>query len=312
MEKPMLTTEEKIVVQEAQAAAVLPVSSKRAKTAETAFGRPRAFLGNRFVYAVISQRSRGLSIGVNMNPDKHCNFDCVYCEVNRDTPAGDRAVDLKVLTSELEHLLTMTFQKRLRELPYFRTVPQDLLTLQSVTLSGDGEPTLCENFEEIVREVVHTRSCRKFPFFKTVLITNASGLYRPEVRQGLGHLASEDEIWAKLDAGTQQYMDRVNRPKDMTLQQVRSNILLIARERPVVIQSLFPLIAGEELPPEEIEEYVRQLRELKVDGAQISLVQIYSAHRAPHRLNCAHLRLKDLSRIAQRVREGTGLAAEVF
>ena len=48
----------------------------------TAFGCPREFLNNRFVYLVISPRARGLAIGVNMNPAKHCNFDCPYCEVN--------------------------------------------------------------------------------------------------------------------------------------------------------------------------------------------------------------------------------------
>src|SRR3989442_14007764 len=103
---------------------------------DTAFGRPRQFLNNRFVYALISQRARGLSIGINMNPDKFCNFDCAYCEVNRDTPAGDHTVDLKVLAVELEHLLTLTCQARLRELPYFRTVPEELLALQEVALSG--------------------------------------------------------------------------------------------------------------------------------------------------------------------------------
>jgi hypothetical protein len=45
---------------------------------ETAFGSPRDFLDNRFVYAVVSARARGLSVGINMCPDKNCNFDCVY------------------------------------------------------------------------------------------------------------------------------------------------------------------------------------------------------------------------------------------
>ena len=44
---------------------------------ETAFGCPRDFLNNRFVYAVISARAHGLSLGVNMNPDKRCSFDCL-------------------------------------------------------------------------------------------------------------------------------------------------------------------------------------------------------------------------------------------
>ena len=50
----------------------------RAKPADTAFGCSRDFLDGRFVYTVISPRARGLSVGVNMNPDKRCNFDCVY------------------------------------------------------------------------------------------------------------------------------------------------------------------------------------------------------------------------------------------
>jgi wyosine [tRNA(Phe)-imidazoG37] synthetase (radical SAM superfamily) len=284
---------------------------KRAKIEPTPFGRPPEFLGNRFVYAVISQRAHGLSIGINLNPDKCCNFDCVYCEVNRNLPARDTAVDLDVLSHELENLLTLTHERRLREFPYFQTVPQDLLSLKGVALSGEGEPTLSPQFAEIVREIVHIRSQGKFPFFKLVLITNTAGLDLAEVRRGLQLLTSQDEIWAKLDAGTQDYMNAVNHG-NMSLQDVITRILRIGRERPIVIQSLFPLLDGQEPPPDEIEAYVRQLQNLKDNGAQISLVQIYSAHRPSHRPNCGHLPLKVLSRIAHRVREVTGLPAEVF
>ena len=62
----------------------------------------------------------------------------------------------------------------------------------------------------------------------------------------------------------------------------------------------------------EIEEYVRRLNELKVAGAQIALVQIYSATRPTPSSACGHLPLKVLSGIAQAVRQGTGLKAEVF
>src|SRR5207245_820669 len=119
------------------------------------FGRPREFLGNRFVYAVISQRAHGLSIGINFNPDKCCNFDCAYCEVNRDAPGRDAVVDLEVLAQELDELLTLAFTQRLRELPYFTTVPKELLALKEVALSGDGEPTLSPQFAEILSEVIH-------------------------------------------------------------------------------------------------------------------------------------------------------------
>src|SRR5947209_5796486 len=267
---------------------------------ENAFGRPRGFLGNRFVYVVISQRAHGLSIGINFNQDKRCNFNCVYCEVNRDVPGGDARVDLARLSAELEELLQLTFQRRLRELPYFRTVPEELLELKSVALSGDGEPTLCPQFAEIVREVIHARSCGRFPFFKLVLLTNTAGLDGPEVLAGLELLTSRDEIWAKLDAGSQAYLDLVNHG-DLRLDKVLSNILQIGRERPIVIQSLFPAIDDQEPPAKEIDLYVRRLLELKKRGARISLVQVYSAHRPPHHPNCSHLKLKTLSRIAQRV-----------
>ncbi|MEZ0267274.1 MAG: radical SAM protein, partial [Phycisphaerae bacterium] len=54
----------------------------------------RSWRDNRYVYPVVSRRSKGLSIGVNLNPDKVCNFDCVYCCVDRTTPPTIRTVDL--------------------------------------------------------------------------------------------------------------------------------------------------------------------------------------------------------------------------
>src|SRR5436190_5002328 len=223
------------------------VSEKLSRNTAAAYGRAPEFLGNRFVYAVISQRAHGLSIGINLNPDKSCNFDCAYCEVNRDLPSPDSTVELEVLGSELENLLSLTHERRLRQFPYFQNVPEELLALKGVALSGEGEPTLSPQFAEILREVIHVRSRGKFPFFKLVLITNTSGLDFPEVRQGLQLLTSRDEIWAKLDAGTQEYMDTVNRTS-MSLEKVLSNILRVGRERPIIIQSLFPLLNGQEPP----------------------------------------------------------------
>ncbi len=306
----------------AEAARAQPVSSKdctrggkparrERKPIETAFGRPRNRLNNRFVYAVISQRARGLSIGVNLNPDKRCSFDCVYCEVDRDTSDGERRVDVKVMAAELERLLLDHHRGRLAKLDWFRHLPRELLELREVALSGDGEPTLCPNFDEVVREVLKLRLRLPVPFFKTVLITNGTGLDLPLVTAGLDLLSSQDEIWIKLDAGTQKYYERVNRPT-VPLWRILANILAVGRQRPVTIQSLFPLVDGQAPPWEEIDEYAHRLQELKVAGAQIAMVQVYSAHRPPHRPNCEHLSLKSLSRIASQVRMIAGLPAEVF
>src|SRR5262245_26662116 len=72
---------------------------------DTIFGSPRDFLDNRLVYAVVSARARGLALGINMCPDKKCNFNCIYCEVHRN---GDRneALDVELMATELKRTLT--------------------------------------------------------------------------------------------------------------------------------------------------------------------------------------------------------------
>ena len=271
------------------------------------------------MYVVISQRAHGLSIGVNLNPDKFCNFDCAYCEVDRRRLSENKTIDLDVLATELEEMLGRAFFRGMRELPGYESVPEDLLKLKEVALSGDGEPTLCPMFAEVVETVLHVRAKCFFPFFKVVLITNSTGLHLPDVQRGLQLLTAKDEIWAKLDVGTQAHFERVNRPNSsvaistsVLLEKVIENILAIGKQRPVVIQSLFPLINGKGPTTDEITAYAERLNELKHGGAQISLVQVYSAHRPPARPNCGHLSLRDLSQIARRVREVTGLKTEVF
>ena len=278
---------------------------------DTAFGCPRDFSVNRFVYTVVSSRARGLSVGVNMNPDKYCNFDCGYCEVNRDEPPREALLNVAVMAEELEQTLELVQSSQIRKRPCYRNVPDELLKLRHVALSGDGEPTLCPCFLEAVQVVVHIRARGKFPFFKIVLITNASALNLPDVDEGLRSFTPRDEIWVKLDAGTQEYMDSVNKA-GCTIEQVVANILRLARQRPVIIQSLFPSLNGAEPLESEIEAYVERLTELKGGGAQISLVQVYSATRPTPHSECGHLSLRSLSHIARRVREATGLKAEVF
>lgn len=278
----------------------------------TAFGCPRDFLDNRFVYVVVSPRARGLSVGVNMNPDRQCNFNCLYCEADRSSPTVEAKLDVDLMAAELRKTLAFVTQGHLRGQNWYHSLPDELLQLRHVALSGDGEPTLAPNFAEVVEETVHVRARGEFPFFKIVLITNATGLDLPQVQDGLKHFNKSDEIWAKLDGGTQAYLDMLDRPNGISLEKILANILLLARQRPVIIQSLFPAIQGEEPQSDEIEQYALRLKELKAGGAQIPLVQIYSATRPTPNSGCGHLPLKTLSTIAQTVRQIAGLKAEVF
>jgi len=271
--------------------------------------QPREFFGNRFVYAVISSRARGLSIGVNMSPNQACNYTCPYCEVVRTPELAEAKLDLKTLARELIHVVALAQCGRLKELKQFASAPKELLALKEVALSGDGEPSLIAHFDEVVKEVLLIRQL--LSPFKLVVITNGTGLHRPLVQRGIDRLTPEDEIWIKLDAGTEETMRRINGPH-ASMESTLRNILSIALRRPVIIQSLFCLTDDAAPDEAEITAYVQRLAELKAAGAKISLVQVYSLSRPPARPGCRHLPLAELSLIARRVRDETGLNAEVF
>jgi len=106
-------------------------------------------------------------------------------------------------------------------------------------------------------------------------------------------------------------MDRVNR-SEVPLEKVLENACRVGRKHPIVIQSLFPLIAEQEPAEEEIDEYLHRLSDLKSGGAMISMVQIYSATRPKVYSHCSHVPLQTLAHICRRIKTETGLKAEVF
>src|SRR5438552_8793604 len=98
-----------------------PVSTRRIPLVHR--DHRRTFQENLYVYAVVSRRIKGLSIGINLNPDKVCNFDCVYCQVNRTTLALFREVDMSRLREELEDMLDLVTTGKLFEMERFRDTP---------------------------------------------------------------------------------------------------------------------------------------------------------------------------------------------
>src|SRR5688572_22545251 len=107
----------------------------------------RHWATNRYVYPVISRRSKGLSIGVNLNPDKICNFDCVYCCVDRTMPPTVREVDMAVLRDELQHMVQIAASGEIWTQPPFDQTPAPLRRINDIAFSGDGEPTSFGKFQ---------------------------------------------------------------------------------------------------------------------------------------------------------------------
>lgn len=239
----------------------------------------RSWRDNRYVYPVISRRSKGLSIGVNLNPDKVCNFDCVYCCVDRTVPAEVREVDMTILREELDHLIGLAASGEVFRRPPFDETPTALQRLNDVAFSGDGEPTAFGGFDAACRMAAELLGRRSLLSTKIVVITNATLLHRPPVQEALEFLDRHNgEIWAKLDAGTEAYYRQVERTS-IPLQRILDNIAACGRTRPIVIQSLFMNLNGRPPGDVEVNAYVDRLRELLARGTRIKLVQVYTVAR---------------------------------
>src|SRR5512145_1988478 len=93
---------------------------------------PRQYEQNKFVYPVLSRRSRGISIGVNLNPDKVCNFDCIYCQVDRRSESETTFVETGRLLDELDHMLHLVASGELFADEPFHDVPGELRRLNDI------------------------------------------------------------------------------------------------------------------------------------------------------------------------------------
>ncbi len=265
----------------------------------------RELESNRYVYAVVSRRARGLSIGVNLNPDKACNFDCPYCQVDRTTPGGPSRIDVDALVSELEGLLERA-RGDLWARPPFDSVAEQLRRVADIAFAGDGEPTTPPEFPQAARAVRELRD-RLAPGVPLRLLTNATLFHKQKVRGGL---AAFDELWCKLDAGSEAYFQLVDGTR-LPFRRILDNLLLVARERPIVIQAMLLTLDGVGPDDAEIAAWVERMREIVAGGGRIDHVQVYTVARKPSDPRCGPLAQERLEAIAASAR-AAGLPATVY
>src|SRR5688500_18539296 len=241
----------------------------------------RRFAANRFVYPVLSRRSGGISIGVNLNPDKVCNFDCIYCQVDRRSESETRFVETEQLFRELDDTLDLVVSGDLYQTEKFAGTPAQLRRLNDIAFSGDGEPTTYRNFDELIAACAEIKRKHGLDGVKMVLITNASMFHRPHVERGLAILDQNNgEIWAKLEAGTEAYFKLVDRTP-ISLRQILDNITAAAQVRPLVIQALFMRVNSQPPSQEDLDAFSDRLSEIQAAGGKLKLVQVYTVARKP-------------------------------
>jgi len=217
------------------------------------------------VYPVYSRRSEGLSLGVNLYPDKKiCMFNCPYCEV---FPFSANAVfDLKQMEDDLR-LAVETAQK-------------DSITIKDICFSGNGEPTLSPAFDGAFNLAEKIRA-ETAPYAKLVIITNGTGLLQENVFSLLKNAAncgsSSLDIWLKLDAGTDGWYQKMNRCA-LPFSELTEKKKEFANAAPVTIQTMLCAINEEKPPETEVNAWERLVCDLAANG-NIRKVQLYGKAR---------------------------------
>jgi len=252
----------------------------------------RRFAGFKFVYPVISRRARGVSIGINCTPNGVCSFNCIYCQAHGMRHEQPTVADI---ISELKELLSIYDETKFVE--HFHDVEEKDRMLKDIALSGDGEPTLYPHFAQLCAAV---RSCCDTPL---VLITNSA-----QIPEGLEHLT---EIWGKLDAGTDDFLQFLNRPrKKITVAEIENNLKLVVSKFPLRIQTMLCKVLGEA----EIESYVQAVQRIyDINPKNLLGVQLYSVARQAIESDIEPLSMEFLEYVKSNLlKKNSKLLVEVF
>ena len=150
------------------------------------------------VFGPISSRRLGTSLGINILPSKGklCNFDCIYCECgwNKDG-LGDKRFPTY---AEVEAVMTERIEM----------LAAEGLKVDSITFSGNGEPTMNPDFGEIIDLTLRLRD-RYYPEAKVSVLSNATLVGRESVFQALKKI---DNPIMKIDASSDALVQKMNKP----------------------------------------------------------------------------------------------------
>lgn len=241
------------------------------------------------VFGPIHSRRLGTSLGVNVLPTekKYCSFNCIYCE------CGWNVVDTRVnvpfnkredIRAALEHRLSVNTEA-------------ENANIDSITFSGNGEPTLHPDISGIVDDVMALRN-KYCPQAKVTILSNSTNLVREDV---FAALQKVDNPILKLDAGTEQMFKAINKPVSARFDDIVERLIVFGNK--CIVQTL--LLRGENdgvvidnTSEKEFSSWLEIVKRIKPRS-----VMLYSIDRVTPEKNLEKLLIPELEHYAARIRE---------
>jgi wyosine [tRNA(Phe)-imidazoG37] synthetase (radical SAM superfamily) len=240
-------------------------------------------LQQKIIYGPINSRRLGMSLGVNILPteNKVCSFDCLYCQYGFTDSQKERGhVGSEILPTPVEVAAALA-----DALPAHGNI--DVLTL-----AGNGEATLHPDFCKICEVVVRQRDMYR-PGLPVCILCNSSTVGNADVITGLKML---ERPIMKLDAGTQETFDLLNRPNSgVRLDSIIDGLSKLGR---LEIQTLFVTGPVDNTSEKEVAAW---LEHLEKTGPRA--VQLYTFDRVPAESTLVAASPERIEEIAALVRE---------
>ena len=212
------------------------------------------------VFGPIHSRRLGNSLGINLLPTKGklCNFDCIYCECGWN---ADGRSDTVIPTAAQ---VRSALEDKLMQLML------DCTPVDSITFSGDGEPTLNPEFPRIIDDTLALRAAY-YPDAKVSVLSNATRVHIDSVFEALRKV---DNPIMKIDAPTDALAALINRPAPGY--SVERTVQALKRfQGDFILQTMFLKSADfDSASPQVLGPWMDIVRELKP-----RLVQLYSIDR---------------------------------
>jgi wyosine [tRNA(Phe)-imidazoG37] synthetase (radical SAM superfamily) len=232
------------------------------------------------LFGPVFSRRLGLSQGIDLLPPKTCNFNCIYCEINRAPQlscARGEHVPTDEIIAEIDELLEN--EERVRDLDFF-------------TITASGEPTLHTGLGQIVR---HIKEKTDKP---VAVLTNGSQLFLKEVREDLSRA---DIVIPSLDAARQESFRKVNRPAKCStdIEKIIEGITRFSHEFSGEIWLEVLLVA-------KINDAQEDIKALKnaIERISPTRVQLNTVARPPYESFAKPLTRKRMEEIKEEIKKG--------
>ena len=244
------------------------------------------------IYGPVRSRRLEWDLGLNASPINYklCSFNCVYCQY------GWTDVCTMDTTGRIGDFPTIDdFKKALKDSLQGNT------KIYSITLSGNGEPTLHPQFEELV-DIAKRLKEEYFPEAKLGILSNSSTINIEKVYRALAKL---DFRIMKLDVGNLRTLRKINQPcRAVDYEAILDGLKSLEN---VTLQAMFVDGAISNIGDQEVDEWIGRIGEIRP-----MKVQIYSLHRPSAASSLQEVPAEKLKEIAARTEETTGVSIEVI